>query len=288
MNGILIINKPKKYTSRDIVNIISKTLNTKKVGHTGTLDPMAAGVLVICLGKALKICELISAKEKEYTAGVRLGIETDTLDIDTNSTILNEVSCHIEKEKIEEILLTYKKTYYQEVPKYSAVKVNGRKLYEYARSNKEVELPKKEVTISNINLLDGPYYNDSYTDFKFNATVSEGTYIRSLIRDIGKSLNVPAVMTSLIRTRQGNFSITDAYTLDDIKNGNYKIISVLDALPQINTEIISKENLKKVLNGAPIDKFKDKEEAFLLDEDNNLIALYKNEEKYARAYKMFI
>ena len=288
MNGILIINKPKGYTSRDIVNIVSKALNTRKVGHTGTLDPMAEGVLVICIGKALKICELLSAKEKEYTAGVRLGIETDTLDIDTNSTILNEVPCHVEKKKIEEILLTYNKTYYQEVPKYSAVKVNGRKLYEYARSNKEVELPKKEVTISNINLLEGPYYNDKYTDFKFNTTVSEGTYIRSLIRDIGTDLGFPAVMTSLIRTRQGNFSVKESYTLEDIKNGNYKIISIMDALPHIKTEIISKENQKKVLNGAPIDKFMDKEEAFLLDEDNNLIALYKNNDEYARAYKMFI
>lgn len=140
-NGILMVNKPSGITSRDVINIVGKTLNTKKVGHTGTLDPMATGVLVLCLGNALKVCELITANDKEYIAKVILGIETETLD--TTSPIINTKKTNITKEEIEKVLNSFKGSYLQEVPKYSAVKINGKKLYEYAREGKEIELPKK-------------------------------------------------------------------------------------------------------------------------------------------------
>ena len=167
-NGILIVNKPSGITSRDVVNIVGKTLNTKKVGHTGTLDPMATGVLVLCLGNALKVCELITANDKEYIAKVILGIETETLD--TTSPIINTKKTNITKEEIEKVLNSFKGSYIQEVPKYSAVKINGKKLYEYAREGKEIELPKKMVTIYDIQLVsDITYYNDTI------ATIPEAT-----------------------------------------------------------------------------------------------------------------
>lgn len=286
MNGVLIVNKPSGYTSRDIVNLVSKELNTKKVGHTGTLDPLAEGVLVICIGKALKICELLTSEEKEYIATVNLGMETDSIDL--AGKILKNIPYHVEKEKILETLENFPRKYLQEVPIYSAVKVNGRKLYEYARSNKQVELPKKEVTIKSLELLDEVTYENNQTQFKIKCTVSKGTYIRSLVRDIGNNMNAPAVMTHLIRTKQGSFNIKESYTIEDIKNRNYKLISVQEAFPEIPTKIVDGYLLKRVKNGAPIDKFVDTEEAFLVDEYYNLLALYKNDTEYARTYKMFI
>ena len=132
MNGILIVNKETGYTSRDVVNIVSKVLGTKKVGHTGTLDPMASGVLVLCVGNALKLCEMLTNHDKEYIAGITLGIETDTLDME--GTVLSTKIVDIDKNKIIDAVNSFKGSYMQEVPKYSAVKVNGKKLYEYARN----------------------------------------------------------------------------------------------------------------------------------------------------------
>ena len=136
MNGIILINKEKDYTSRDVVNIISKELHTKKVGHTGTLDPLATGVLAVCVGEATKIAELLTSTYKEYIAEVTLGIKTDTLDITGN--ILEKRDINLNKIELEKVLKNMTKTYMQEVPIYSAVKVNGRKLYSYARNNEEV------------------------------------------------------------------------------------------------------------------------------------------------------
>ena len=223
MNGVLIINKPLGYTSRDVVNKVSKLLNTKKVGHTGTLDPNASGVLVLCVGQALKVVELMSDHDKEYIAEVILGIATDTLDMDTNATIIKEEKVDISKDKITQVVKSFKKKYFQEVPIYSSVKVNGKKLYEYARNNIPVELPKKEVEIKDIDIVDDIVYKDDKVYFKIKCTVSKGTYVRALIRDIGSELGVSSVMNTLIRTRQGRFTLDDSYTLDDIENGNYKL-----------------------------------------------------------------
>lgn len=285
MDGILVVNKPIGYTSRDVVNIISKKFNTKKVGHTGTLDPMATGVLVICIGKALKLCEMLTNHDKDYIASVILGLGTDTLDV--TGRVLEDISCHIDTNEIENVLSSFNKTYMQEVPIYSAVKVNGKKLYEYARNNIPIILPKKTVTVSNVKLVDSVGYENYHTEFTFSSTVSKGTYIRSLIRDIGVSLGCPAVMSSLIRTRQGNFRLEDSYTLEDIENGNYKLISLLDAFSNIPTIVVDGDLLFKIKNGVPIDRFVDCNEKFIVDKDNNLIALYHNVDKNARVYKMF-
>ena len=282
-NGILMVNKPSGITSRDVVNIVGKTLNTKKVGHTGTLDPMATGVLVLCLGNALKVCELITANDKEYIAKVILGIETETLD--TTSPIINTKKTNITKEEIEKVLNSFKGIYLQEVPKYSAVKINGKKLYEYAREGKEIELPKKMVTIYDIQLIsDITYYNDT-TSFYIKTTVSKGTYIRSLIRDIGYKLNTYGCMDSLERTRQGIFNIDNSYTLEEIKNNNYKLLSIEESLPNIPLVEVDNKTLFKIRNGVKLKKFFTGDMAIIKDK-NKVVAIYKNDLNESKLFKM--
>jgi len=286
MSGILVVNKDLGYTSRDVVNIVSKELGTKKVGHTGTLDPMASGVLVLCVGNALKLCEMLTNHDKEYIAGVTLGIETDTLDME--GTVLSTEIVDIDKDKIIEAVNSFKGSYMQEVPKYSAVKVNGKKLYEYARNNIPVDLPSKLVNIDDIEIIDDIIYDDGKVYFKIKTTVSKGTYIRSLVRDIGLKLGVPAVMNSLVRNRLGEFNINEAYSLDDIKNGNYKLISILDALPNLKRIIVNDDMAHKIRNGVILEPFFEEDRAIILDKDNNLISIYENRDGKARVYKMFV
>ncbi len=274
MNGILIVNKPKGYTSRDIVNIISKKLNTKKVGHTGTLDPIAEGVLVVPIGRALKISELLTSEKKEYIAKVILGYETDMLDI-TGKEIKRNIP-NVDKDKLIEVLNSFIGKYNQEVPMYSAVKVNGRKLYEYARSNIQITPPSKIVEIYSISLLEGPIYKDNTVEFTMKCEVSKGTYIRSLIRDIAYKLSTYGTMKELIRTKQGSFLLEDAFTLEDIQKDKYKLLSIKEALPNIKITKIDDKILKQVKNGMVLDKFFEEEISLLVDKDGREIAIYKD------------
>ena len=274
MNGILIVNKPKGYTSRDIVNIISKKLNTKKVGHTGTLDPIAEGLLVVPIGRALKISELLTSEKKEYIAKVILGYETDMLDI-TGKEIKRNIP-NVDKDKLIEVLNSFIGKYNQEVPMYSAVKVNGRKLYEYARSNIQITPPSKIVEIYSISLLEEPIYKDDTVEFTMKCEVSKGTYIRSLIRDIAYKLSTYGTMKELIRTKQGSFLLEDAFTLEDIQKDNYKLLSIKEALPNIKITKIDDKILKQVKNGMVLDKFFEEEISLLVDKDGREIAIYKD------------
>lgn len=288
MNGILLINKEKNYTSRDMVNKVGKILGTKKIGHTGTLDPMATGVLVLCVGKATKLNEILTATYKEYEAEITLGILTDTLDITGN--ILKEEIVNVDKEMILKTLNEMQGKYIQEVPIYSAVKVNGRKLYEYARNNEFVELPKREVDIKELSLVGDIKYQDNKIIFTIKCLVSKGTYIRALVNDIATKLNTIGVMSKLIRTKQGNFSINDCYTLTDIENGNYKLISIDEVLKEYFKVVIS-DNLEKLIaNGAIVDNIWGKDKILFIDKNNNLIALYKMYDKdntKLKPWKMF-
>ena len=287
MNGILIVNKEKGYTSRDVVNIIGKCFNTKKIGHTGTLDPMATGVLVLCMGKCLKVVDLITSYTKEYIARVRLGIETDTLDI--TGSILDEKKINVTKEEVEKVLKSFLGKSIQEVPKYSAVKVNGKKLYEYARNNVDIELPKREINVYDIEFFDDLEEINGYLEFSFRVCVSKGTYIRSLIRDIGNQLGTYGCMCELIRTKQGNFSIDNSYSIADIENNNYKLYNIKDVL---DMEIVVVDNhiLNKVKNGAILDKFFENDSALVVDESGNEIGIYKIYDKDSgkvKPYKIF-
>jgi len=288
MDGILIINKEKDYTSRDVVNIVSKELETKKVGHTGTLDPLATGVLVLCIGEATKIAELLTATYKEYIAEVVLGLNTDTLDITGN--ILEEKQVIISLDEIKKVLESITGKYMQEVPIYSAVKVNGKKLYEYARNNIEVELPKKEVDIKNIELLDYKIENNK-TIFKIKCLVSKGTYIRSLIRDIAFKLNTIGTMKSLIRIKQGDFSIENCYSLEDIKNKNYKLIPIDKVLKNYETIYVDEYIEKKIKNGALLENRYTSDIVLFKNKNNILLALYKiydKDKNKVKPYKMFL
>lgn len=284
INGVIIINKQPGYTSRDIVNAVCKKFNTKKVGHTGTLDPMATGVLVVCIGKALKICELLTNHDKEYIAKVILGIDTDMLDI--TGKVLHEEDVYISQDKIRECVNSFKGEYLQEVPIYSSVKVNGRKLYEYARNNQIVDLPKRMVSIKEIQIISPIEYIDGKIEFYIKTCVSKGTYIRSLIRDIASKLGTYGIMGSLERTRQGDFKIENSYTLEDIENDDYKLLSIKDALPSIEKINVSNDLLKKIRNGVRLEKFFDSEYALIMDKDQE-IAIYKNEKNMAIPYRVF-
>lgn len=282
MNGIILIDKPKDYTSRDIVNIVSKKLQTKKVGHTGTLDPLATGLLVLCIGKTLKLSELLVSTKKEYIATMTFGIETDTLDITGNIVKRDSKTKKITTKDIETVLKKYTGKIIQEVPKYSSVKVNGKKLYEYARKGEEVALPKREVEIFNIE----PLSEINNNTFTFKCTVSKGTYIRSLIRDIGVSLGTYATMSDLIRTKQGIFNIEDAYTLEDIENNNYKILDAKEVL-KLPKVIVDKNLEFKVKNGQVLTKFFKEDKAMIINQNNELLAIYqKKDDTYVKPYKM--
>lgn len=281
MDGIIIVDKPKGWTSRDVVNKISKVLRIKKVGHTGTLDPLATGVLVICTGKATKICELLTSTEKTYEAEAVLGIETDTLDLE--GKIIKEENVHKKEEEIKKIIDSFPKKYMQEVPIYSAVKVDGRKLYEYARENEKIVLPKKEVEIKKIALKE-ILYEENKTKIKIECIVSKGTYIRSLVRDLAYSMNTVGTMTSLRRTKQGYFSLKDANTIEDIENNKYKLLTIEEVLPYKKIEV--NDFLKnKIINGQKLENRL--HEPILFTYEGKAIALYKEDNDKIKPWKMF-
>lgn len=283
MNGILVVNKPIDYTSRDVVNKISGILKTKKVGHTGTLDPIATGVLVVCVGNTTKLCELLTSEYKEYIATIKLGIKTDTLD--TTGTVIDEKEYNVSEQQIKEVLNSFLGTSIQTTPIYSAVKVNGKKLYEYAREGIQVELPKREINITNIEMIS---FKDDEIIFK--TTVSKGTYIRALIDDICTKLNTVGTMSNLQRTKQGNFNIEDSYTIEDIQNGNYKLLSIEESLTNLEQITINEELYNQVKNGSIIEKtFKN--DMACLSYEGKIIAIYQTYHKdnaLAKPFKMFI
>ena len=265
-NGLLVVNKPKGMTSRDVVNKVCRKFNTKSVGHIGTLDPLAEGVLVCLIGKYTKLANILTNHDKEYIASFKLGILTDTLDITGN--VLKEDKKDFNQNKIINALNHYKGSYNQEVPIYSAVKVNGKKLYEYARNNIDVKLPSKIVNIYDIELID---IKDDIITIK--CKVSKGTYIRSLIRDIGAFLGTYATMTSLVRTTLGNFNINEAYTLDDIENNNYKLLKLNDFLDVVTKKINNEEDYKHIKNGNVMNMKTNKYILFTYEDED--IALYE-------------
>lgn len=282
LNGILLVNKPKDFTSRDVVNKLTHILKTKKIGHTGTLDPIATGVLVVCIGNTTKLCELLTSKYKEYIATIKLGIKTDTLDITGN--IIEQKEYQVTEEQIINTLNSFKGTSTQTTPIYSAVKVNGKKLYEYAREGIEVTLPTREINITNIELIS--FKDDEIT---FKTTVSKGTYIRALIDDICTKLNTVGTMSSLARTKQGNYTIEDTYTLEQIEEGTYKLLTIEEVLKDIETISITEEQYNKVKNGSIIDRIF-KEDIACLKYNNKIVAIYQtyhNDTSKAKPYKMF-
>lgn len=271
MNGVIVVNKSKGITSRDVVNKLVKVFGTKSIGHIGTLDPMATGVLVCLIGKYTKLGSIMVNHDKEYIATFKLNVLTDTLDIE--GKVLKTDDKKISLEDMNGAIEHFNGlTYMQEVPIYSAVKVNGKKLYDYARSNEDVILPKKEVTIYKLEFV-------SFEDeVKIKCKVSKGTYIRALIRDICAYLGTYGVMTDLVRTKLGDYDISDAYSLDDISNGKYKLYRLEDIF-DLDVRYINDDNHKQIYNGNIV---KDKNSNYILyKEGDKAVAFYTriNEEE---------
>ena len=278
MDALLVVNKPQGLTSRDVVNKLNHIFSTKKIGHTGTLDPNATGVLVCLIGKYTKLVNLITSYDKEYIAEIKLGVKTDTDDITGN--IIAKENTTLTLDKIEKVFSNFPKTYDQQVPIYSAVKINGKKLYEYAREKIDIALPKRSVNIYSLELLS---FHDNIITFK--TKVSKGTYIRSLINDICTNLNTIGTMNNLIRTKQGNFDIKNSYTLEDIKNNNYKFLTLKEFLDYPIIEL-DDTLIKKVSNGAIIPNTFNIQDKVILTYQNKDIAIYEVNEKYLKPYIM--
>ena len=273
MNGILLINKEINMTSRDVVNCVSRILHTKKVGHTGTLDPLATGVMVVCIGSATKLVEIITSHEKEYIAEVVFGMQTDTGD--TTGNIIYEEDTHLSLEEIKQACIHMCHTYMQTVPIYSAVKINGKKLYEYARKGESITLPKREVTIYSLEVISNPIYENGKTKIKIKTLVSKGTYIRSLIEDLAAQLHTIGTMSALERIKQGNYKIEDCVTLSDLKNGNFQIhdlSAVLNAFPKVIANDFLK---KKIENGSLLENRYENDVILFETEDGHPLALYQ-------------
>ena len=261
MNGILLINKTKDKTSRDMVNELMTILDMKKIGHTGTLDPIATGLLVVCLGKHTKLVNTLAACQKEYIASIKLGIKTDTLDI--TGKVLDKKECKVSENEIQQIFNSFIGEFKQTIPAYSAKKINGKKLYEYARKGDIITLPANIVNIYSLELLD---FKDDVITFK--TLVSKGTYIRSLIEEICNRLNAIGTMSSLVRTKQGKFTIEDSFTIDDVKKSKYHLLTAADVL-DYKIYNLTKEEYEKVKNGNKMN--------FLLN-DMHIILMYNGKE----------
>lgn len=209
-HGIINVYKEAGFTSHDVVAKLRGICKQKKIGHTGTLDPDAVGVLPVCLGSGTKLCDLLTDKTKEYVARFRLGITTDTQDI--SGTVLTTGEVTVTPEEVQNVLSSFVGDLEQIPPMYSAIKVQGKKLYELAREGKEVERKPRPVTVYELELLKA-----EHPEYEIRVKCSKGTYIRTLCHDIGQVLSCGAVMTSLVRTRVGSFSIEEAKTLSELQ-----------------------------------------------------------------------
>lgn len=266
LNGILIVRKEQGYTSNDVVAKLRGICRQKKIGHTGTLDPNATGVLPVCLGNATKLCDMLTDRSKEYIAQLTLGITTDTQDIwgqvlTDSGERWREIPCG----EIEEAIASFRGKQQQIPPMYSALKVNGKRLYELARAGVEIERTPREIEIEEIELLppegcpeemarQAAYFSD-LPKLRIRVACSKGTYIRTICRDIGEKLGCGAAMSALVRTRSGGFLLEDARTLSEIeqirdREGLESVLIPVDAcFVEYPALEVSEEGLRFLKNG---------------------------------------
>lgn len=295
IHGIINVYKEKGFTSHDVVAKLRGIVGQKKIGHTGTLDPDATGVLPVCLGKATKLCDLLTDKNKTYEAVLLLGKTTDTQDI--TGEVLEEKSTEaLTEEKVREAIEGFIGDYEQMPPMYSALKVNGKKLYELAREGKVIERKARPVKILDIQILE-----IDLPKVRMEVSCSKGTYIRTLCHDIGEKLGCGGCMESLIRTRVSTFRIEDAKTLDEIETLKQEgklaeLLVPIDAMFPFYPKITVKDDWKAFAkNGNPLDLKMLKEacgqdeetQVRLYDESGKFIAIYQWKEKKYHIVKMF-
>ena len=249
MNGIILINKPQNFTSFDVVAVVRRKFGTKKVGHGGTLDPMATGVLPVFIGCATKAVDLLPDSGKSYRAGFRLGLTSDTLDI--WGELSEEVPVDIEKAALEAVLERFRGEIEQTPPMYSALKVGGRKLCDLARQGIEVERKARKITISRLDLLAFDGKNGV-----IEVDCSTGTYIRSLVDDIGKALGTGAVMTELCRTRACGFELSECVSIEELRENpldELKLLSVENVFRDFPATVLDEVQTRMYLNGVRLD-----------------------------------
>lgn len=295
VHGILNVYKEKGYTSHDVVAKLRGIVGQKKIGHTGTLDPDATGVLPVCLGKATKVCDLLTDKDKTYRAILRLGITTDTQDI-SGQVIKERDPRGLKEEEVRQAILSFVGAYEQVPPMYSALKVNGKKLYELAREGKTVERKSRPVHIHEIQIQEM-----NLPRVEFTVTCSKGTYIRTLCHDVGEKLGVGGCMEELERIAVGRFHLRDALTLKEIQEMKEEgtleevlrpVDSVFLQYPKMQVKA-SCESL--AFNGNPLPKkgvevfegAKEDQIFRLYTESGEFLALYKKTPKDYRIVKMF-
>lgn len=274
MNGIILVNKPKDFSSHDVVNVLRGILKTKKVGHTGTLDPDATGLLVVGVNQGTKIIKYLNNDTKEYIAEICIGTSTETLD-KTGDVIEEKIVKELEN--VDEVIASFKGVYTQTPPMYSAIKYQGKRLYEYARKGQVIEdIPSRDIEVFDIKRISDIVYKDNKAYFLYKVFASKGLYVRTLSYDIGKKLGYPAHNHELHRTKAGTFSIDKAFTLEEIRLGKHDIISLSDALSDLETLVIQPEFANHINNGMAISLryFKEPKLTKIVDEKNNLLAIY--------------
>lgn len=285
MDGIIIINKEKGMSSFDVIRSLRKLLQERKIGHTGTLDPLATGVLILCLGKATRLAQEIEAQEKVYEAEMEFGYQTDTYDLE-GEIVATSPKKEVKREEFEEVLSHWKGKISQIPPMYSAIKIQGKKLYELARKGIEIEREGREVEIFGIDILDF-----EGKKAKIRTKVSKGTYIRSLIYDIGEELGSFATMTALNRIQVGEHHLKNSYTISEIHDK----INVCDfsfcipveeyfSFPKIQLE--GEKNLILFRNGNTV-IFKEKDGKYRVYQNGLFLGLGKIEKQRLKGYKYF-
>ena len=248
-NGIIVIDKQQEWTSMDVCAKLRGIFREKRIGHAGTLDPMATGVLPVFVGRATRAVEFAGEGEKEYVAGLRLGLVTNTQD--TRGEVLEERPVSVTGEALEQVLERFRGEIQQVPPMYSAIKINGKKLYELARKGREVERPPRKVTIHALTLES----REGERDFTIRVRCSKGTYVRTLCHDIGQALGCGGCMSSLRRTMAAGFTLEDAVTLDEVQQAEdpEKLLLPVDAYFAGRPVLILKPDLeKKVRNGMTV------------------------------------
>ncbi|MDF2698741.1 MAG: truB [Haloplasmataceae bacterium] len=286
MDGILLINKPKGMTSHDCVNKIRRIFNTKKVGHLGTLDPNVTGVLPICINNGTKVIQFIENESKEYIADISIGISTSTEDGDGEVVESDTSYKHITRDDLLSILNSFIGEYEQIPPMISAVKINGKKLYEYARQGKVVERPARKVIFHEIELLssENEFSGETIT-FKIRVHCSKGTYIRTLAVDIGKKLGYPAHMSSLIRTKSGQFSLENCFSFTDVENGHFDFISIYDSLQQYQMIMVDESLKFKIKNGQKLENQYEFDNYLVFCDYKEVLAVYELDENHSNMIK---
>lgn len=285
IHGIINVYKEKGYTSHDVVAKLRGIVGQKKIGHTGTLDPDAVGVLPVCLGRATKVCDLLTDKDKEYEAVLLLGEETDTQDT-SGEVLVKKDTSGLTEDAVRQAVLSFVGDYEQIPPMYSALKVNGKKLYELAREGKIVERKARPVKILNIEILEM-----NLPRVRMSVACSKGTYIRTLCHDIGQKLSCGGCMEELKRTKVSCFEIKDSLTLDEIRNRKEEgtldgILTPIDAMfPDCQKLVVNEKWESLAYNGNPLskkavrvldgEKVLDKNKVRVYDEKGNFIGLYQ-------------